>query len=185
MGLGDNLEVAADTLKVIFSTLTMLHIIPATVVDRIDSVRKNAERQVATRPDWGQYEKYPSQLWDSIQPVFALRDEVAKSVSEYLSIPGVKQILTKLSEAVDTFVFAILSIYVKPIIGKIRETMLKEKDRLTEKEKEAVQKGKKESIFSAKSTASDPTHSQLAKDHFDSVLNTPAGKFSLRSISLS
>lgn len=102
-----------------------------------------------------------------------------KSVKDSLSIPLVKEATAAISEALDKLIFSVLSVFVSPVLEKLREILGTEKDNLTEKEKREVSNNKKESIFDSGSKASDPTHSQLAKDHFDTVLNTPAGEVTL------
>lgn len=132
-----------------------------------------------------QFKSAPNSLWQAIEPAFRLRDNIARFLQDNVSIHLPSFISTPIqaiSDAVDQFVFAIIGVFVKPIMGKIRE-MLQEQKRLLLDEEE-MNKDASESIFAPGSQSTDPTHSQLAKDHFDNPLNTIAGKKYVFSIAM-
>lgn len=169
------IDSTAEALKIVLNGLTFLHIIPQTTIDTIDNIRNSSGNSAKQVADWGELNDTPHLLWDQIQPVFQLRDDISKWVSGNLSIPVVKDAFLAISDKMDQFVYAVLSVYLKPILGKMRDTLQQESNRLNEKAKSSSE-SKENDIFAAGSTASDPTHSQLAKDHFNAVLNSPAGK---------
>lgn len=123
-----------------------------------------------------QYKKVPNSLWQKVEPAFRLRDNIARWLTENISIniPIISGLIASLSEAIDEFVFAILGVFVKPIIDEIRKILTKQKELLLQEEEKI--KDANESIFASGSKSHDPTHTQLAKDHFDSRLNSIAGK---------
>lgn len=173
MPLNVDIAAVASQLKTILSPLVFLAIIPQYAIEKIDGLRDSTNETKAEVPDWGGWQKAPNMLWEAIEPVFRLRDDIVKWVRENLAIPVVKDVAIQISELLDELVFAVLAIYMKPVLENFRDILTIEKNRLTEKDKAA----KKElSIFSAGSSCSDPTHSQLSKDHFDNILNPPAGK---------
>lgn len=166
-------------LKTVLSPLTFLSIIPKSTIDQIDALRMNqnsTDQGKASVPDWGELQRTPNMLWNAIEPAFQLRDDIARWVNQNLAIPMVKEVSIQISDLLDRLIFALLAIYMKPVLETTRKTLSIEKDRLAEKDKSAK---KGTTIFSAGSTVSDPTHSQLAKDHFDNILNPAAGPCAL------
>ena len=125
---------------------------------------------------WHELNQNPSGIWDAIEPFFRVRDDIVKWLQE--SGPDLS-IFTKpiaeISEAIDKMVFAALAEIVGPILGDLRQQLEVEKERLLREEK-ASTKDPESDIFASGSTATNPSHSQIAKDHFDCVLNIPAGK---------
>lgn len=118
-----------------------------------------------------------STLWSKIQPVFQVRDDLAKWIASIGTLTwfGEKTaaILGRVSDAVDKMLFAALGNFIKPVLWSVRKQIEEERAALLEKEKNANQDPECD-IFSHKSTATNPTHSQIAKDHFDCILNIPA-----------
>jgi Heterokaryon incompatibility protein Het-C len=146
---------------------------------QIDGIRASfleAEKSPAT---WGALDSSPSLLWDMIEPLFRLRDEVADWLLDNFKIKALSDISNQLSEAIDMFVYSQLAIVIGPIISDIRDRLKDQKDKLEETARnQMAQENLHDNIFAPGSKASDPSHSQLAKDHFDSVLNAPAGMLS-------
>ena len=62
-----------------------------------------------------------------------------------------------------------------PVIGSFRKGIEEERTILLQKE-ETTSKDPESDIISPGSTATNPIHSQVSKDHFDCILNIPAGK---------
>ena len=63
----------------------------------------------------------------------------------------------------------------KPIMKDVRRFLEEQRQALIEKEKQQA-KDPEADVFVPRSTATNQTHTMLAKDHFDSILNNPAGK---------
>ena len=111
-------------------------------------------------------------MYKDIEPFFKLRDDITKSIDPQTLLG---KVLGSLSASVDKLLYGALSSILGPVIGSFRKQIMEERTMLLQKE-ETTSKDPESDIFGPGSTATNPTHSQVAKDHFDCILNIPAGK---------
>jgi hypothetical protein len=130
--------------------------------------------------DWKELVGNPDILWQTLKPLLETHDDICRQFEDIQlpSIPGIASV----SKMIDGAIFRLLAPTLKPLIGSIREYLEGQRKDLAAKEKEAARDPSAD-IFGVNSTATNPTHTMLAKDHFDCILNNPAGK--LRTLSLS
>ena len=129
---------------------------------------------------WGDLDKKPELLWESLEPVFRLRDDVVKWVYDHLTVRAVQDALAAISTAIDKLVYMILGIFLGPLLGEFSKILKDQEQKLLIMDQEARLAQGEQSIFNGNSTATDPTHSQLAKDHYDNQLNEIAGRVAVR-----
>ena len=141
-------------------------------------IQKSAAKAQPTT--WGELEEKPEKLWDSIEPVFKLRDDVAKWINDHLKIRAVQDALASISTAIDKLVYMVLGIFLSPLLTEFSKVLKDQEQRLLLEDQNARRAMGEQSIFSTASTSTDPTHSQLAKDHYDHALNEIAGRIAVR-----
>ena len=142
-------------------------------VDDITSISKSAAQQPA---DWGKLNETPSLLWEQLQPIFRVRDKIVRWVYDHLMVDAVANAIAAISTALDKLVYMVIGVFLGPVFRDISGALAQQADYLLIKDQEVrLQKGE-QSIFEEHSSATDPTHSQLCKDHFDHDLNELAGK---------
>lgn len=129
---------------------------------------------------WDDLEKKPEALWDSLEPVFRLRDDIAKWVDDHLTVRAVQDVLAAISTAIDKLVYMVLGIFLGPLLSEFSKILKDQEQQLLLMDQEARLAQGEQSIFNGESTATDPTHSQLAKDHYDNELNEIAGRVAVR-----
>lgn len=129
---------------------------------------------------WGDLAEKPDSLWESIQPVLKFRDDVAKWINDNLKISAVQDALATISTAVDKLVYKVLGIFLSPLLSEFTKVLKEQEQRLLQEDQKARLEQGEDSIFEERSTATDPTHSQLAKDHYDHALNEIAGRVAAR-----
>lgn len=107
----------------------------------------------------------------SIYPIVEWHDETMQKISKAInSTPILPDLIEKLEERINIFVFGLLAPFVLPIINQL-------KNELNTGSSEIIQSSKdKQLIVFYEDDCSDPTHSMLSKDHFSNILNEPAGK---------
>lgn len=143
-------------------------------------IQKSTSDNFVEPADWGALESKPEMLWEALKPVFKLRDDVVKWVYDHLTIPAVQEALATISSAIDKFVFTVLGLVLRPVLPELRKKLKDQEQRLLlEDQRSRIEKGE-QTIFDAGSTATNPTHSQLAKDHYDHPLNEIAGRVAVR-----
>ncbi|KAH8117108.1 heterokaryon incompatibility Het-C [Phellopilus nigrolimitatus] len=104
-------------------------------------------------------------LWD----VLAWRDDIVREVISVIeSIPGLAELLEQITDVLNKCVYTLLAPVLIPIVTEVT-LALKE-------ESQAVIDTKEQYEVFDNPRASDPTHSILAKDHVDLILNEPAGR---------
>ena len=124
---------------------------------------------------WEEVKRNPSGIWDAIEPFFRVRDDLVKWLQETAPDLGIfTEAVAKISAEIDKMVFAALASVVGPILGDVRQQLEIEKEQLLKEEKASL-KNPENDIFSLSDKATNPSHSQISRDHFDSVLNIPAG----------
>ena len=129
---------------------------------------------------WGELDSKPERLWQSLEPVFKLRDDVVKWVYDHLTVRAVQDAIAAISAAIDRLVYMVLGIFLGPLLDEFSRTLKdREQDLLVQDQLARAASGE-DSIFEKASVATDPTHSQLAKDHYDSELNEISGRVAVR-----
>ncbi|KAK5941191.1 hypothetical protein PMZ80_006468 [Knufia obscura] len=141
-------------------------------VDNITSISKAATQKPA---DWGKLNKTPTLLWEQVQPFFRIRDKIVRWVYDHLTVDAVANAIAAISTALDKLIYMVIGVFLGPVLKDIGGALHQQSEHLLRKDQQIrLQKGE-ESIFGDNSTATDPTHSQLCKDHYDHDLNELAG----------
>ncbi|KAJ8120131.1 hypothetical protein ONZ43_g3083 [Nemania bipapillata] len=113
----------------------------------------------------------PVKVSKQIYPILAFRDKIVKSINRGIAkIPGLENLLEKISETLTAFVLGLLAPFIRPIINSVTKVL----------------KDGSSGVISASAHSqlepwtnphcTDPTHSMLSKDHFTNVLNSCAGR---------
>jgi hypothetical protein len=55
--------------------------------------------------NWGELTAAPERLWEALEPVFKLRDDIVKWVDEHLKIRAVQDAIAGISTALDKLVY--------------------------------------------------------------------------------
>ncbi|KAH9922490.1 heterokaryon incompatibility protein Het-C-domain-containing protein [Fomitopsis serialis] len=111
----------------------------------------------------------PQELHAVLWQVLSFRDSVMKKVSVIITkIPGLSSLLDKITDSVSVFVFTTLEPFLKPIMKQATTG-------LSAASGEVIDKQDQYEVFD-NPNASDPTHSFMSKDHFNLILNEPAGQ---------
>ncbi|KAL0581875.1 hypothetical protein V5O48_000104 [Marasmius crinis-equi] len=110
----------------------------------------------------------PQELHTVLWQVLTFRDGVVKKIEKTIEkIPGLGPLIEKLMDSISVFVFTTLEPFLKPIL-KTATTGLQSASG------EVIDSHDQYEVFNDPH-ASDPTHSFLSKDHFNLILNEPAG----------
>ena len=141
-------------------------------------IQKSATKTQPTA--WGELKDKPEKLWESIEPVLKLRDDVAKWINDHLKVRAVQDALASISTAIDKLVYMVLGIFLSPLLTEFTKVLKDQEQRLLLEDHKARQTTGEQGIFDTASTSTDPTHSQLAKDHYDHALNEIAGRIAVR-----
>ncbi|RXW13961.1 hypothetical protein EST38_g11892 [Candolleomyces aberdarensis] len=108
-------------------------------------------------------EMSPQELHAQLWKVLTVRDAIVKKISKTIEkIPGLGPLIEKLMESISVFPF------LKPILQSATSG-------LQSASAEVVNSHDQYEVFNDP-RASDPTHSFLSKDHFNLILNEPAGQ---------
>ncbi|KAI0131871.1 heterokaryon incompatibility Het-C [Xylariales sp. AK1849] len=116
----------------------------------------------------------PNFLWQAIEPVFYLHDRVAKWLHEGTedSEDSKSDISSsQLGDYTNQLVFRFLAVMIESSVKELRNAVKAAKARVDEE----ASRSNSAAIYEDGSDASDPSHSDLSKDHFSNVLNQPAG----------
>ncbi|KAF3014260.1 hypothetical protein E8E14_010758 [Neopestalotiopsis sp. 37M] len=116
----------------------------------------------------------PNFLWQTIEPIFYLHDRMAKWLQEGTeekedSTADMES--SQLSDYTNQLVFRFLAVMIESSVKELRNAVKAAKDRV---DAEAA-KAASAAVYEDGSDASDPSHSDLSKDHFSNVLNQPSG----------
>ncbi|ORY22766.1 putative heterokaryon incompatibility protein HET-C [Naematelia encephala] len=111
----------------------------------------------------------PQELHATLWQILSFRDSVMKKIENTIDkIPGLAGLVEKISNSISVFIITTLEPFVKPLIatatgalGQTSQSVIDSHDQLE--------------VWNDWN-ASDPTHSRLSKDHFDLILNEPAGE---------
>jgi len=167
-GPHDSISSASKGLLLLLGTLG-----DSDFLDDITSISKSATQQPA---DWGKLNKTPELLWQQLQPLFRIRDKIVRWVYDHLMVDAVANAIAKISTALDKFIYMVIGVFFGPILQDVSGALSRQSEELLIKDQKVrLQKGE-QSIFDENSDATDPTHSQLCKDHYDHDLNELGGK---------
>jgi hypothetical protein len=144
----------------------------AVLLDDISNVGATANSEPA---DWGKLNETPGMLWDLIKPILRVRDKIVQWVYDHLTVDIVANAIAAISAAIDKFVYIALGVILGPVLKDISAVLAQQSEELLKKDQEARLADGRDNIFDGKSTATDPTHSQLCKDHYGHPLNEVAG----------
>ncbi|KAF8965033.1 heterokaryon incompatibility protein Het-C-domain-containing protein [Flammula alnicola] len=110
----------------------------------------------------------PQELHAVLWQVLTFRDSVVKSISQTIEkIPGLGPLIEKIMDSISVFVFTTLEPFLKPILKNATAGLQLVSG-------EVIDNHDQYEVFNDP-RASDPTHSFLSKDHFNLILNEPAG----------
>lgn len=138
----------------------------------ITSITKSATNEPA---DWGKLNEAPDLLWESVKPIFRLRDKIVRWVYDHLTVDAVANAIAAISTALDKLVYLILGKFLGPVLEDLTKSLRYQSEQLTIRDREARLAKGEDGIFEIGSRATNPTHSQLCKDHYDHDLNELAG----------
>lgn len=114
-------------------------------------------------------EMSPQELHAVLWQVLSFRDSVVKKIEKTIEkIPGLGALLEKLMDSISVFVFTTLEPFLKPLLKTATAG-------LHTASGEVIDSHDQYEVFNDP-RASDPTHSFLSKDHFNLILNEPAGQ---------
>lgn len=106
-----------------------------------------------------------------IYPILEFRDKVVRAINSVVSkIPGLEDLIDKITERVTLFVMSLLAPYVQPVINAVSQQLKQGSSAVIESS------GRHQYEPWTDPHCTDPTHSLLSKDHFSNVLNEPAGQ---------
>ncbi|KAJ7064976.1 heterokaryon incompatibility protein Het-C-domain-containing protein [Mycena amicta] len=110
----------------------------------------------------------PQELHAVLWQVLSFRDSVVKKISNTIEkIPGLGPLIDKLMDSISVFVLTTLEPFLRPIMKTATS-------QLSTISGEVIDTQDQYEVFNDP-RASDPTHSFLSKDHFNLILNEPAG----------
>ncbi|EGO03783.1 hypothetical protein SERLA73DRAFT_165377 [Serpula lacrymans var. lacrymans S7.3] len=110
----------------------------------------------------------PQEIHSVLWQVLSFRDSVMKTIENTIEkIPGLGSLLEKINESISVFVFTTLEPFLKPLMKTATQG-------LQTVSGEVINTHDQYEVFNDP-LASDPTHSFLSKDHFNLILNEPAG----------
>ncbi|KAF5384951.1 hypothetical protein D9615_001149 [Tricholomella constricta] len=111
----------------------------------------------------------PPEVQQQLLSLLKWRDQVYRDVVAKMEmVPGLTDLLDELTNALNAYVYTVISPYIAPILQQATGV-------LGEGSKAVIDSEDQFEVFD-NPDASDPTHSFLSKDHFDLILNEPAGK---------
>ncbi|KAM6503457.1 Heterokaryon incompatibility protein Het-C domain containing protein [Amanita muscaria] len=133
-------------------------------MDNIERIRAGPA-QGGKRPE----DMDPRELHGALWQVLSFRDSIMKTLSNTIEkIPGLRSLFDKFSDTISVFVLTTIEPFVKPLLKTATQG-------LSAASAEVISNGDQYQVFNDP-RASDPTHSFLSKDHFNLILNEPAGE---------
>ncbi|ETW86830.1 hypothetical protein HETIRDRAFT_121390 [Heterobasidion irregulare TC 32-1] len=111
----------------------------------------------------------PKEVQQQLWALLKWRDGVYRDVLEKIEkIPGLSELIDGITDALNAYVYTILTPWLTPILKQTTDV-------LGEGSKAVIDSDDQYEVFNDP-RASDPSHSLLSKDHFQLILNEPAGK---------
>lgn len=109
-------------------------------------------------------------LWETIEPMFYFHDRISKWLQEGEENAEEQRSGGKIGDYSNQLVYKYLAVMVESSVKELRKALKAAKDRVDEE----AAKSQSAEVYE-EGSASDPSHSDLSKDHFSNVLNRPAG----------
>ena len=170
VGNGDNpllqqLETVGLIFKKVKENSPDLPIIPLPTGSGSTESKESDQVDAATNPTF---------LWQAIEPVFYFHDRISKWMQESAQESGeigVGESRSQLGEETNQLVFQFLTIMIESAVKELRNAVKAAKEKVDEE----AAKSSAAAVYQPGSSASDPSHSDLSKDHFSNVLNQVAG----------
>ncbi|USW52757.1 Putative heterokaryon incompatibility Het-C [Septoria linicola] len=188
--IGELGDIVADCQKKDTSTLkSLLMKLPKGIfggkespAQQADQLTANAQAQqmqnLSISPkDPALFTRQVENLRQQIYPILEFHDQTMQTISSAISkIPILPDLLDKISEQLNIWVFSLIAPFILPIIRQVKAEV--------EGGSSAVLKSSKNAqhIVFNDPYATDPTHSMLSKDHFSNVLNEPCGRAAMDSV---
>lgn len=133
-------------------------------MDSVERIRAGPSQPGAKRPEDMSPQEIHAVLWQ----VLTFRDSVVKKIEKTIEkIPGLGPLIEKLMESIQVFIYTTLEPYLKPLMKVATDGLMSASG-------EVINTHDQYEVFNDP-RASDPTHSFLSKDHFNLILNEPAG----------
>ena len=109
-----------------------LQVVAKHLISLLGGLTPNFERdilkiqQATTIPNpvtWVALESGPGALWESIEPVLKLRDDIVKWVYDNLAVRVVQDALAAISAAIDKLVYMVLGIFLGPVLSELSKAL--------------------------------------------------------------
>ncbi|KAH8166424.1 hypothetical protein CIB48_g1805 [Xylaria polymorpha] len=116
----------------------------------------------------------PSAFWQAIEPIFYFHDRMSKWMQESAQESGEMgpgESRSQLGDETNQLVFQFLTVVIESAVKELRNAVKAAKEKVDEE----AAKSQAAAVYQDGSSASDPSHSDLSKDHFSNVLNQVAG----------
>lgn len=155
--------------------------LPKDVKEKLESLKDFKPLGNASGMDFSSVSQNPQMLRDLIWPIIKMHDDFGRWAQQFKD-NWVAKVLFTFSQTVDKWMFQMMAPYVKPMIQQVRQ-FLDEQRRDMIRKAENTAKDPDADVFGTGSKATNPTHTLLSKDHFDCVLNNPAGKWTVHQAS--
>ncbi|TIB18869.1 hypothetical protein E3P92_00331 [Wallemia ichthyophaga] len=129
-------------------------------------------RSTSRSPDQMSPQEQYAVLWQ----ILCFRDRVSKTIEVTIDkIPGLSALVEKISNSIAVFIYSTLEPFIDPLIKQAKSSIGKGSEELlaTKNQLEVY----------TDPNCSDPTHTGLAKDHFDHLLNNPCGNLAQIAVS--
>ncbi|KAF8800551.1 Het-C-domain-containing protein [Phlegmacium glaucopus] len=140
-------------------------------LDSIERMRAGPTSGGGKRPE----DMTPQELHSALWQILTFRDSVAKKIAITIEkIPGLESLVDKIMDSISVFVFTSLEPFLKPILQTATSS-------LQTASGDVIDNRDQYEVFNDP-RASDPTHSFLSKDHFNLLLNEPAGQIAQRIV---
>ncbi|KAI0202578.1 heterokaryon incompatibility Het-C [Astrocystis sublimbata] len=116
----------------------------------------------------------PSLLWKAIEPIFYFHDRMSKWMQDSAQESGAigeGESRSQLGDETNQLVFKFLTVVIESAVKELRGAVKAAKEKVDEE----AAKSTAAAVYEDGSSASDPSHSDLSKDHFSNCLNQVAG----------
>lgn len=112
----------------------------------------------------------PEQLMQRVWPILQFRDRVFRAIESAIEkVPGLVDVVEKISELLSVFIFSLLAPILRPVIEQVALELKKGSNGVLDASSNTQFEPWNDPY------CTDPTHSLLSKDHFSNRLNEPAG----------
>ncbi|KAK6531501.1 hypothetical protein TWF281_008303 [Arthrobotrys megalospora] len=112
----------------------------------------------------------PEQLMQRVWPILQFRDRVFRAIESAIEkVPGLVDVVEKISELLSVFIFSLLAPILRPVIEQVALQLKMGSNGVLDASANAQFEPWNDPY------CTDPTHSLLSKDHFSNKLNEPAG----------